>query len=665
MHPQKNGSNHEKGAITVFLALVFMSIIIFAGTIIDIVRIAAADRKVQSVLNSSARSVLAGYDSELVGSYGIYGINAAADSINDEFYRYLSVNLAQHHEGIRLTDIKVDREDAEIQGMDSLIKDEIFKRQIQEHMKYRTPISITENLIEQLKNIKLDNRIEFAEGEKAVRDKARELRTKAEDVNSKIDVIKRKIGDLCAEKLEEIEDDLSEALTVSGLINSESGKGLLDEYTKSREYTNNKAREDGYKENLSQEFESIKENSENLNPKLQKCLSEVNKTLLMVKPLQKELRILYKELEDLEDDCCSDEVMDEIDKVRGEIEYIEQEIENEISKLKPKLKEFVPEGYSLKNETVRLIDNNAEELKKSIARIKENIKNTLFARIESDWLIAAEEFDNNSTIIGDSFALMDEKARYDSSMQEDEAEKINDAILKNIKKVSKAVEKAASAAAGKINIIEYVMDNFTFLTSKTKRNHYFGKGEVEYIISGTDTKEAYNGLRNTEYYVVTDVVLQIWALRFAIDFTDNFVRSSIVFPPQRLVFALIEGALDSSLDMFNMLNGEGVPICPKSFTSIRLKYSDHLKILLLMKPEEEILRKTRQLMQVNIKHLVDSETGQKRSSFKLGDYSTVISARVKAKVNLFFLPMLKVDRLMPKSFEGGRYIIRKQIYIGY
>ena len=34
---------------------------------------------------------------------------------------------------------------------------------------------------------------------------------------------------------------------------------------------------------------------------------------------------------------------------------------------------------------------------------------------------------------------MDEKARYDSSMQEDEAEKINDAILKNIKKVSKAV----------------------------------------------------------------------------------------------------------------------------------------------------------------------------------------------------------------------------------
>ena len=114
-----------------------------------------------------------------------------------------------------------------------------------------------------------------------------------------------------------------------------------------------------------------------------------------------------------------------------------------------------------------------------------------------------------------------------------------------------------------------------------------------------------------------------------------------------------------------MLNGEAVPICPKSFTAIRLKYSDHLKILLLMKPEEEILRRARQLIQVNIKQVVDAKTGLPRSDFRLGDYSTVMSASVKAKVNLFFLPLLKVDRLLPGSFENGRYLIRKQIYVGY
>ena len=147
-------------------------------------------------------------------------------------------------------------------------------------------------------------------------------------------------------------------------------------------------------------------------------------------------------------------------------------------------------------------------------------------------------------------------------------------------------------------------------------------------------------------------------------FFGFLVNKSIAFI-QRLSFALVEGALDSSLDMINLLNGEEVPICPKSFTAVKLKYSDHLKILLLMKPEEEIMRKARQLMQVNIKHVVDAKTGLTRSDFRLGDYSTVISASVKVKVNLFFLPMLKVDRLMPGNFEDGRYIIRKQIHVGY
>jgi hypothetical protein len=161
------------------------------------------------------------------------------------------------------------------------------------------------------------------------------------------------------------------------------------------------------------------------------------------------------------------------------------------------------------------------------------------------------------------------------------------------------------------------------------------------------------------------VFLQVWALRFAIDTIDDFIRSTIVFPPQRLAFALAEGVLNSSLEMLDMMNGEEIPICPKSFTAVKLKYSDHLRILLLMKPEEEILRKARQLMQVNIKQVVDMNTGVTRSDFRLGDFSTVISASVEAKVRLTFLPLLKVDKLMPKSFEGGRYVIRKKIYVGY
>jgi uncharacterized coiled-coil DUF342 family protein len=684
-------NRQEKGAITVFLALLFMSLIIFAGTIIDIVRIAAADRKVQSALSSSARSILASYDNELIGSYGIYGINTAAYDIEDDFYRYISVNLKERHEGISFMDIKVDRGDVEIQGMNSLLSDEVFNKQVQEYMKYRTPITVTESVIEQLQNIKLDKKVDFAESEKVTRDKARELRTKANEVNAKLAVIKKKVADLSAEKLEDLSKDLSETLTISGTIFNTNGGSLLDDYYDSKEDANAKAKDGECIENKSQEFESIKEDNQSLSPGLQACLKEVNKTLRVVSPLMKNLKELRNELEDLKDELSelreelsdlqesedSDHerierikdklgaVREDMDKVNDNIEQLESKIENEMSELNKKLGEYTLEGYTLKEEAVQLADRKAEELKKSINQIKENITKTLLRKLERNWLISAEEFDNVSSTIGEDFSLMDENTEYSSSMKEEEAEESNDTILKSMEKLGKAIVGAASNAVEKINTIEYVMDKYTFLTSKTERNHYFRKGEVEYIISGMDIGEGYTTLKNSEYYVVTNVLLQVWALRFAIDTIDNFIGSVIVFPPQRLAFALAEGALDSSMDMFNMLNGEEVPICPKSFTAVKLKYSDHLRILLLMKPEEEVLRKSRQLIQVNIKQVVDAGTGLARSDFRLGDYNTVISAKVEAKVNLFFLPLLKVDRLMPDSFEDGRYIIRKQIHVGY
>ncbi|HNU79342.1 MAG TPA: Tad domain-containing protein, partial [Bacillota bacterium] len=122
---QRDGSiRKEKGAITVFLALIFMSLIIFAGTVIDIVRIIAADRRVQSALNTSARSVLADYDSELMGSYGIYGVNAAEGNVKEDFYRYMSVNLKERHKNIKFIDISIDYEDIEIEGMENLLNHE-------------------------------------------------------------------------------------------------------------------------------------------------------------------------------------------------------------------------------------------------------------------------------------------------------------------------------------------------------------------------------------------------------------------------------------------------------------------------------------------------------------------------------------------------------------
>ncbi len=677
MHLRKGRKECEKGAITVFLAIIFMSIMILAGTVIDIVRIEAAERKVQSALNSSARSVLADYDIELAGSYGIYGVGTASDTIEDDLYKYLLVNLKEYHEGVNFLNIKVDREDIAVQGMDSLLSEDAFKVQVQEYMKYRTPIIVAQNLIEQLENLKLDKKIDFVECEKTARSKARELRTKANDVNAKLTGIKNKLRDLSAEKLENLRRELEDTLTASGTIFNDSGNSLMDEYIQSRDEANEKAREGGFTENLSQEFEDVIENSEDLTPELQKLLKEVKDTIAIVTPLKKELEDMKEELSDLEDRLAELEedegasperlqrLEDRIEQTEDAIDSLESRIDEQILRLKAKAAEFSLEGFCIKDEAVQAAGRKIDELKDKVNLMKSEIEKILLKRLEKEWLIGAAEFNVSMPINSENFEKMDDKAVYDYSMGEEEAERHNDTILQSIERLSKAVSQATAGAAEKVNTIEYVMDRFTFLTSKTERNHYFKKGEVEYIISGKDIGDAYNPLMNTEYCVVTNVLLQVWALRFAIDTIDNFVRSVVVFPPQRLAFALVEGALDSSLDMYNMLNGEAVSLSPDSLTGIKLKYSDHLKILLLMRSEEEILRKARQLMQVNIGQVVDPKTGDHRENFRLGNYSTVISARAEAKLNLFFLPLLKVDKLMPGSFEEGRYVIRKQIYVGY
>ncbi|HQE65306.1 MAG TPA: hypothetical protein PLE05_00600 [Bacillota bacterium] len=682
---QRGGSiRREKGAITVFLALIFMSLIIFAGAIIDIVRITAADRRVQSALNTSARSVLAGYDGELMGSYGIYGVNAAEENVKEDFYRYMSVNLKERHKNINFIDISIDYEDIEIEGINNLLEHEAFKKQVQEYMKYRTAISSADSLIEQLQSIKLNKGIEFAKSEKITRDKASELRAKVNEVNTRLAGIKKKLKNSSVKKLEEIRDELSEALEINSLIYNGNKGGLLADYIQSRDDTNTKAEEGQFIGNQSREFDSINKNSENLTPGIQMYIEEIDKTLMLVKPLQKELELMEGKLETLKDELDElkeklsgvqeddadieneiDETREDIDKVKDKIRRLESEVDEKMSDLKVKLERISLEGYSLKEEAVQLPDKKAEEMKNFISKTKKEIEEVLFRRLEKDWLIGSEEFEDSSLITGENPDEMDESIYFSSSMQEEEAERSNDAIIKTLEKLVKAVEDAASNTLEKVNTIEYVMDKFTFLTSKTERGHYFRKGEVEYIISGSDIEEGYSPIKNTEYYIVTKVLLQVWALRFALDTIDAFIRSTVVFPPQRLAFALAEGALDSSLDIFNLLNGEPVPICPKSFPAVKLKYSDHLKMLLLMKPEEEILRRARQLIQVNIKQVVDAKTGLPRSDFRLGDYSTVMSASVKAKVNLFFLPLLKVDRLLPGSFENGRYLIRKQIYVGY
>lgn len=657
-----SNNNSNRGAITVFLAIIFMSLILFAGVIIDIARISAAGSKVEQALNTSARSVLAGYDRELAGDYGIFALNTGAGA-EDEFYRYLRVNLKEYHDGMSFLDIRVDASDVEIKGVEGILNEEAYKNQVLEYMKYRVPITATESVIEQLKDLKLDKKTAFAKSEKETREKAKELRGKIDDLNNRLAGVRKKLPELSAGKLQGLKNDLEEALSLNNDIFFGGDQSLFNEYRRSVERTNEAAREGQCVENSSREFEGINKGDYDARAVIEKYHSEVSSTLTKVEPMLEELEDLKDEIRDLKNE--NEEPGDALRELEDRAEELESLIEDEVSSLKSRLDKQMLKGYSLKDESIQPPLNKSGSFTEFIKKTEIAVKDKLITHIDKEWLISLGEF-KGSGLIGDE--LLNTADSYDEpqpNMKEEEAERRNDVILENMDKLIGVINDAALNTIEKMYLIEYVMDKYTFLTSKTDRYHHFRKGEIEYILAGVDEGNSYNELNNTEYFAITKVLLQVWAIRLTIDAIDNFIRSSIVFPPQRLAFALVEGALDSSADMFKLLNGEAIPICPNSFTAVKLKYSDHLRILLFMKPEEEILRKARQLIQVNIKQTIDGRTGRSRADFRLGDYSTMITAKVEAKVNLFFLPLLKVDKLAPDHFDEGRYIIRKQIYVGY
>jgi len=570
---------NNRGAVTVFLAIVFLAIIVFAGVIIDIARIAAAEGKVEQALYSSARSVLAGYDRELAGDYGIFALNVNKQA-KDELYKYLKVNLREYHRGFSFLDIDVTPSDVELLGGEAVVGEEAFKAQVMEYMKYRVPIIASQSVIEQLKNLKLDKKTAFAESEKATREKARELRGKVNDLNGKLEDVRNKLPQLSAGKLRDIKNTLEEALSLDNEIFLGGDQSLIEEYRKSLNETNQAAGEAQCIENLSEEFDDIAGGQQEVSGIIERCFAEVSSTLDTVEPMMRELTQLKNEIRRLKDK--EEDLSGEIAELRQRAEELQQSIDEETAILRSRLERYGLKGYSLRDERQQLPAVDPGGFLEYIRETEKAVKDKLVAHIDRELLIPIEEFNEAAE---NSEFLFNTSGAYESTrpdIGEEEAERRNDTILENLNKLIQVVNDAAAGTMEKAYLIEYVMDKYTFLTSKTDRVHHFRKGEVEYILAGNDSVSNYSELQNTEYFVIGKVLLQIWTLRFALDVLDSFINSTVVFPPQRLAFALTEGALDASMDMFNLLNGEAIPITPKSFTAVKLKYSDHLRILLYM-----------------------------------------------------------------------------------
>ncbi|MEK8128578.1 hypothetical protein WMW72_11745 [Paenibacillus filicis] len=145
----------QDGAVSVYLMLILLPLLLLLGLLVDVLRWRTADQQAELAVKAGVRSVMAGYSIPLQ-TYGLFALDTKGESDPSEiFIETVEGNLATSSEGERFAWIeqKLEKEAsaAKVTAMYPLSNHEILKRHILEEMKYRAPLSYSLELLDKWK----------------------------------------------------------------------------------------------------------------------------------------------------------------------------------------------------------------------------------------------------------------------------------------------------------------------------------------------------------------------------------------------------------------------------------------------------------------------------------------------------------------------------------
>ena len=614
---------NEKGVISVFLLLIFLAVLMLAGLIVDISRVMVAERKVQNALDTATRSVLAEYDEELVGQFGLFGVPYTTEQ-EETLKRYFLVNLVDRHQNFHLLNYHL--HEVKITGSQgkSILNDEVFKRQIIEYMKYKGPVLLTQNVVDIFLQGAFEKKADLLESAQATNKSLKNIKISQEKVNTAL----KKLADKTVRKA------LDKLLSLETIQ-----KGIIDLQNKIVEYEKLLKQDNERIEGIAQEMKKALNEAEQIATQGEKLkeLGELGKLKESLNKLQEDLefnKTILQQIAVLEKEADSAQLKAEIKELNQQLRPLAEITLFKINKALPSLqKERKEEKSALRKQLEKLYGKRI------------SAEDPLTLLIELSDFAAANKEDNNED--GDLAQTLDYEDKL-AKLTEEKAEEIGKNVFNYLKKITTLLGKVAQDNTERMYLTEYIMDKYTFVTSPTKRGHFFSKGEVEYLLCGN----------NAETTNIVSTFMKIWGLRFAVNTVDSFFTNPAPTFLTRLGIALVKGFSCATGDMLAMYSGKGVPIC-NSLEKVptRLSYSDHLRLLLLMKSEKTQLDRMRQLIQLDIR--------QKKADFTLKSYGTAIMSRAEVRIDLWFAPLLQLDKLGMERIKGNQYLIIKTAVAEY
>lgn len=599
---------NNRGVITVFIAIIFAAVLLVAGVLIDAARIILAQKLVKGALDSAVRSAFACCHEGLIGEFGLF----ACELKESDLSRYYRVNLNASKGALNFLTFSGLSLEIKTSPQDSLLNNENLESQIRQYMQYKAPLLIGENLIHRLNSYGLSEKTTMLEKGQQLLARRKKLREECSAVNQLLADLKGATapsGRLAKTTAEEIAAAV--ANKIAGLLNR-LDNGLMPAFSAYEEAAGEYPGEEGSPPAILQEdavavavwAETWREEMENTRRDLQ-----------MISRLPSGERPTA--------------VAEELAQFRSLLLKI-QEINLDEYGAPP----AIPAG-EMGHKKVLAYLNHVLDVK--VLADSDLLRDSAF--LEANKLPGHGK--EGAFVTG-----LDEK--YYRTLSEEMLEKEVGKVIGFLSLSKQKLGELLGQGQDSLYRMEYVMDKFTFLTSSTRRDHFLEKGEIEFILGGS----------KSELDNLLLVFQEIWAYRFAVNTLSSFLKSALPEPMARMASALAQGFAQACRDIVRIYNGEAVAFFP-DVPSLQLRYSDYLRLFLLLQDKEEQLNRMRQLVQVNMRKM------QKDGDFNLGNLRTKAVVTAQADINLWFLSAQVFRKNGISLFPDGKYRIVQNALVAY
>ena len=214
----------NRGAISVFLALILLPMLIFSGIVVDVSRLYAAKTVVSGAGDLTMNAALSRYDKKLKDEYGLLAMADTPDSakVKDTLQGYFKescgIDIGEEKETLHsMFQMELGENGLTASGVKgtSLAETDVLRQQIMEYMKIRGPVYIVNDILEKMKKLPLKN-----------------MKEKREHIKNKTKYGKalKKIGEPLKKEKEEVEKHIDAVSNVDGFSSVQSS--ILDEYKK-------------------------------------------------------------------------------------------------------------------------------------------------------------------------------------------------------------------------------------------------------------------------------------------------------------------------------------------------------------------------------------------------------------------------------------------------